>query len=697
MLVSGDKSSKRWPRVLVATTLLSLTLGFVNDARAQDDERCLICHRVEGMKAGPDSIPVPWLDEEALRGSVHHETKCLECHRDATRTLGAEDAPHDPTRLYHERELAPAACGGSCHEDQTLDHELSVHGQKLIEGDMDVPRCQSCHGSHDMQKASDPRSKVYPLTLPSTCGECHANEKLVAEHSIEVTDPYQRYLKSAHGHGLVKSGLLVSATCNDCHGTHLILRHEHPRSKINADNVAETCGVCHAGVKAAFEKSVHAQIGTDAEDDRERPTCTKCHASHSVQRVVNEEWRLHIITECAGCHQELLDTYRETYHGQVTSLGFSKAARCSDCHGAHGILPRDDPDSTISEDNIVRTCQECHPNANASFAQFLAHGDHNDRERYPILFYSYWAMTLLLISVFTFFGIHTSLWFVRSLRDLRNRPRHQEKPKRTYTRFRPFERFLHLLVIFSFMGLVLTGLPLKFAHALWAQSVMGLLGGIPVAGALHRFFALVTFLYFALHLGSLARKVLRREKGLFWGPQSLMPQPRDLFDMIGHFKWFLGLGERPKFDRWTYWEKFDYFAVFWGVAIIGLSGLILWFPELFGSVLPGWIFNVALIVHSDEALMAAGFIFTIHFFNSHFRPEKFPLDPVIFVGRISLEELQEERPAEFQRLLESGELESRLDEPVHPIEARWARVFGLAALTFGVVLLFLILSAVLLG
>ncbi len=694
--LQGDFDRPTKLSVLVSFALLSLSFGFAMEASAQDDERCLICHRHQGTKAGPDSIPVPWLDEKTLRSSVHFEAKCLECHPDAVRTLGNPEAPPDPSRLYHERELAPAVCGGTCHEDQVLDHELSVHGQKLLEGDQDVPRCQNCHGSHDMHKSNDPRSKVYPLTLPETCGECHSNEKLAAEHSIEVANPYQRYLKSAHGHGLVKSGLLVSATCNDCHGTHLILQHEHPRSKINVENVAETCGACHAGIKTAFERSIHAKIGED-DDDEERPTCIKCHKSHGVQRVIEEEWRLHIITECAGCHQDLLDTYRETYHGQVTSLGYSKAARCSDCHGAHAILPREDPDSDISEANIVGTCQKCHPRANASFAQFLAHGDHNDRVRYPILFYSYWAMTLLLVSVFTFFGIHTLLWFVRSLRELRTRRKHVSVEKRTYVRFNPFERFLHLLVIFSFMGLVLTGLPLKFSYAPWSHHVMGYLGGIPVAGALHRLFAIVTFVYFALHLGALARRVLRREKGLFWGPDSLIPQPKDLFEMIGHFKWFLGLGDRPKFDRWTYWEKFDYFAVFWGVAIIGLSGLVLWFPELFGSVLPGWIFNVALIVHSDEALMAAGFIFTIHFFNSHFRPEKFPLDPVIFVGRISLEELKEERPAEFQRMLESGELEGRLDEPVHHIETRWARVFGLSALAFGVVLLLLIVSAVLLG
>jgi cytochrome b subunit of formate dehydrogenase len=683
-------------RNLVAIALLlGLALSDATAAWAQDDELCLICHREEDMRSGPDAIPVPHVDEAILAGSVHPDAHCLECHPDAVRTLGESDARPDPSQTYHENDLAPAACG-VCHQDQAVDHELSVHGQMLLEGDQDVPRCQSCHGDHDMQGPRDPRSKVYPLALPATCAVCHADERLATKHSIEVANPYQRYLTSVHGQGLISSGLLLSATCNDCHGTHLILRHEDPQSTINHANVAATCGACHAGVQAAFVRSVHAQPPAD-DPEAEMPTCTVCHESHGIQRIVSEGWRLHIITECAGCHEDLLDTYRETYHGQVTSLGFTNAARCSDCHGAHDILPSENPDSTVSGGKIVETCQQCHPGANESFVQFLAHGDRRDRERYPVLFYSYWAMTLLLIGVFSFFSVHTLLWFIRSLIAFRKRPRHADEEPQTYQRFRPFERFLHLLVITSFMGLVLTGIPLKFAYAGWAQTVMGVLGGVPTAGALHRFFALITFLYFGLHLLSMAGRLFRRQRGLFWGPDSLVPQPKDLLDMLRHFKWFVGLGPRPKFDRWTYWEKFDYMAVFWGVAIIGASGLILWFPEFFGSVLPGWIFNVALIVHSDEALMAAGFIFTIHFFNSHFRPEKFPIDPVIFTGRISLEELREERPLEYERLVAAGELEGRLEEPVHQIERRWARAFGLVALTAGVILLVLILWAVLFG
>ena len=163
-------------------------------------------------------------------------------------------------------------------------------------------------------------------------------------------------------------------------------------------------------------------------------------------------------------------------------------------------------------------------------------------------------------------------------------------------------------------------------------------------------------------------------------------------DIKAMFKWFFFLGPKPAFDRWTYWEKFDFLAVFWGVAIIGTSGLVLWFPEFFGSFLPGWIFNVATIIHSDEALLAVGFIFTVHFFNTHLRIEKFPMDFVIFNGQVTEEEMIHERSDEWNRYNEKGILENF--EVRKPSPLAWdlaLRIFGFIAVLTGVVLTILIL------
>jgi cytochrome b subunit of formate dehydrogenase len=375
----------------------------------------------------------------------------------------------------------------------------------------------------------------------------------------------------------------------------------------------------------------------------------------------------------------------------VTALGYSKPARCSDCHGSHNILSPSDPNSTLSEANIVGTCQKCHESANEKFTRYLAHGDHNDRAKYPFLFYTYWGMVSLLFFTFAFFGLHTLLWLLKSLKEKQRRPPTRITKEKMYWRFDLYDRATHFLIIVSFLTLALTGLPLKFSYTPWAQFLAKYLGGFETAGFFHRFMGIVTFGYGFMHLGRVFLKAIRGEKGLFFGPDSMVPNLKDLEDMIGQIKWFLGLGERPKFDRWTYWEKFDYWAVFWGVSMIGVSGLFLWMPTFFAKIFPGWAFNIAMIIHSDEALLATGFIFTIHFFNSHLRPEKFPMDFVIFTGRIELEELKHERPAEYERMVEEGRLEEKLGDPVLPWQYSASKVVGTIALMIGLGLLLFIL------
>jgi cytochrome b subunit of formate dehydrogenase len=177
------------------------------------------------------------------------------------------------------------------------------------------------------------------------------------------------------------------------------------------------------------------------------------------------------------------------------------------------------------------------------------------------------------------------------------------------------------------------------------------------------------------------------------GPNTMVPTLKDAREFVGSVKWFLGRGERPNYSRWTYWEKFDYMGVFWGMVVIGLTGLALWFPVLVTHFLPGWTLNVATIIHSDEALLATGFIFTVHFFNTHLRPEKFPMDTVIFTGRMTVEELREDKPAEYEALIKSGELESHLVQPYQPIVIRTFRAFAWTALTLGILIVVWIVYA----
>jgi cytochrome b subunit of formate dehydrogenase len=267
----------------------------------------------------------------------------------------------------------------------------------------------------------------------------------------------------------------------------------------------------------------------------------------------------------------------------------------------------------------------------------------------------------------------------------------------TYVRrFELVDRVLHGTLMLSFLGLSLTGLPILFADAAWARTMSALFGGYGVTGILHRFFGALMIACFLTHLTRLVKRLyLDKDLGMLWGPDSLVPQPRDLFQIIEHFRYFFGKGERPRFERFTYWQKFDYWAVFWGMGIIGTSGLMLWFPRPFSAILPGWVFNVAFLIHGEEALLAMVFIFTVHFFNENLRPDKFPMDLVMFTGQTPLEELREERPGEYERLKASGQLDALVEELADAKARRRGYVIGAIAITLGLIMVVLTAYALL--
>ncbi len=361
----------------------------------------------------------------------------------------------------------------------------------------------------------------------------------------------------------------------------------------------------------------------------------------------------------------------------------------------------------------MATCARCHPGANANFAGYLVHVDYAHLQDHPVLNVVSWGMTGLLWGVFGFFGLHSLLWLRRSVSERRkndpppaagrggaSRPvlPTTDGKNTSFSRLTASQRVMHGVVIISFLGLALTGLPLKYSQSGWAAWLVAGLGGIETAAALHRICAALTFGYFLTHLGQIAYRVLiRREKGLLYGPDSMVPRLKDFADLYGVFRWFAGKGEKPRFDRWAYWEKFDYWAVFWGVAIIGASGLMMAFPLFVTRLLPGWTINVALIVHGEEALLATGFIFSIHFFNTHLKPEKFPIDTVFYTGRVPLDQYTREHPLEVERLEADGRLEEHLAPVPAREEIRRARRWGFLAVIIGSILLLLIIGAELVG
>ena len=265
---------------------------------------------------------------------------------------------------------------------------------------------------------------------------------------------------------------------------------------------------------------------------------------------------------------------------------------------------------------------------------------------------------------------------------------------RFFVRFTRAQRTMHAVLFSTFLGLAATGLPLRFSESIWARRLASEVGGFGAILFFHKLCASVLTIAFLLHVKEIfTRGIMNREKGIFWGATSMVANWKDAKDLFGHFRYFLGLGPKPKFERYAYWEKFDYWAVFWGMMVIGFSGYAMWFAPFFAHFLPGWALNAVLVIHSEEGLLAILFIFSIHFVNTHLRPGSFPMDMVIFTGVESEEEFKHKRSVEYQRLAAQGKLEARLGEKPPSWLVNFGRVVGTVAITIGLVLLVLALTA----
>jgi cytochrome b subunit of formate dehydrogenase len=600
-------------------------------------EVCLTCHGNEGFAVeGPDgNMRSLFVDVEKFRQSIHGGRQCVDCHTNIT------GIPHPPSQIR-------VSCV-NCHE--------SLWDTALKEG----------------------KTQQF-----ATLGF--------------VVQQIDRFMNSIHARPSRQDQSQTNATCYNCHDAHYVYPPGTPLWTEWRMNLPNTCGKCHTQELAAYATSVHGREVLQ-NHNLKAAICADCHTSHDIENPVLSSTRLVITKNCGSCHQEELQTYLATYHGQVNALGYAYTAKCFDCHGNHAIQRVDDPRSSVFPANRLATCQKCHANASAGFATFQPHGNTHDFQRYPYLWLASKFMAALLAGVFAFFWTHSALWFYRSYKERMKRGEHPELyvyplPHKNQTYFQRFGilwRIAHLAVLLSTMTLVLTGMTVLYSDTSWARVVVRLFGGPQVMAIVHRTCAAVFITVFFMHLVYIAIRVARQRQAFNWfGPDSLVPRWRDLHDALAMFKWFFGRGPRPVFERWTYWEKFDYWAVFWGMFIIGGSGAIIWDKAQVAKVLPGYVFNLALIFHGEEAVLAAVFLFTVHFFNNHFRPDKFPLDTVMFTGAMSLEEFKREHTLEYDRLVETGQLESHRVPAPSPALALGSRILGFTLITVGLILLILV-------
>jgi cytochrome b subunit of formate dehydrogenase len=625
-----------------------------------DNATCLTCHDGKKGKLESKTAAEPRELHTVVPGkyaqSVHARMECVACHTDIKDNAESANA--------HQRDTA----------------------QKLAKVD-----CAGCHQSLWDTAKKEGKTKEQPrLGI--------------------VADNIEAYKSSLHARPNADDKTRPNASCDDCHSSHAfnVPVKDSAQYKDWRLSIADTCGTkCHDEQMETYTGSIHGKEVLEKKNSK-AAVCSDCHNAHAVGNTSAAPVKLAITAQCGSCHEENYKTYKATYHGQITTLGYAYTAKCHDCHGSHGILAVKDPESKVHPDNRMKTCRECHngkkdlADAPPGFASFEPHG-HSDFKRHLPIWIANQVMIQLLVGTFAFFWLHTLLWFYREYKDRQARKSQPhvkldampELPSKLrgkhFQRFSKTWRIAHLTFALSLMILTLTGIPLFYPEAPWAKPLMSLLNGPHTAGIIHRVFAVLFAGVFFWHLIYMVVKIGRDWKNFeIFGPNSMIPGIQDGLDIIAMFKWFFGMAPRPVFDRWTYWEKFDYWAPFWGVTIIGVSGLMMWMPNITGQYLPGWAFNVAAIFHSEEAFLAVVFLFTVHFFNNHFRPDKFPLELVMFTGTVSLEELKHDHPLQYKRLLESGNLEQHLVDAPSPQMVKASTILGFALIVIGLTLLTLV-------
>ena len=610
---------------------------------------CTACHGVEGF-----AVPLGEhgftekrglsFNTDAFGDSAHGKQLCVACHTDIK-------------QLPHRKELQRAVDCVTCHQDVWKDAQGDSMKTKQAEG------------------------------------------------AGQVVEQITHYMASVHAKPRKDDPSQANATCIDCHSAHYVFPMDTKEGQDFRMTTPEVCGRCHEKQLKAYDTSVHG-LAVHRFGNKEAAVCADCHTAHDISVAKEDPAKLRITQNCGSCHEDAYKSYRHTYHGQVAALGYTHTAKCFDCHAHHTTAKVEDPVSKVHRDNRLKTCKTCHKEATAGFVSFQPHGTTDNLEKYPYMWIASKFMILLLAVVFTFFWSHSALWFYREWKDKQAGKHHvlvdgegqavQVPEKSCEKHVRRFSwpwRVAHLALALAVMALVLTGTSVLYADSFWAPTVMKMIGGPKVAAVIHRICAGVFATVFFGHiLYAFYNTIIRNRKTFKWfGPYSLLPRWQDLKDFTAMLRWFFGKGPRPVFDHWTYFEKFDYWAPFWGMFIIGVSGLMLWFPTITAGYLPGWVFNVATIVHGEEAFLAAVFLFTVHYFNCHWRPDKLPQDIVMFTGTVPLDEFIHERKTEYDRMVETGELDKYLVDPPSKSMTLYSKILGMTLIVVGVVLLTLVL------
>ncbi len=595
--------------------------------------QCFMCHGDSSFtksEAGGQEISL-YVDSAVFANSVHGMLDCKDCH------TGVDSLPHGA-------DLPPVVCG-NCHDDAAKAYQW--HGfRQQTPGNL-MPDCHDCHGTHDILEPSDRKSMVNPVNLPHTCGRCHEDPAIVGQYHIPMIDPVEIYATSVHSRMKPDSSGLV-ATCIDCHsyqGTgHLIQAPINPQSSIYHFNIPKTCGRCHQQIQADYEQGVHGQAA--AKGEAISPVCTDCHSAHAILPTSDPESPVNAtqvsMTTCAPCHENkqlnvrygfppnVLETWRHSYHGLKSTDGDPNVANCSSCHRSHLILPRTDPASSINPANVRATCARCHESITPQLASIEIHKTKG-------VFLNSTGRTLrsiYIVAIFIIIGAMVVHWLIALSKRIRVLNRGKQ-----IVRMQRDELWQHTFLMVTFTVLAITGFAFHYSGSWWAKMLFGWDGGFVVRRIIHIVAAVIFIItavwHFIYLMGHRGRVFLN----------DIAPRPKDLFQFFQTMAYDLGLRRSaPRFGRFSYIEKAEYWALVWGTAVMTVTGLALLFGNVTERFLHVGALGVMLIVHFYEAVLAGLAILIWHFYSTIFNPPVYPNNPSWYTGKMPEDMYREEHP-----------------------------------------------------
>ncbi len=624
---------------------------------------CLSCHKKSATKH---------LFHPRILTASGRETEtgvnCIGCHGNHY-----VETPNRSGNKWSTEKL-PESCG-MCHEKESSSYLKSEHFAAFKEGMLGAPNCLGCHRNSIAKVHTNEDSASVKISQEKLCLSCHLDTPEVRDRTAPSAGFITMYEKSIHGSELI-SGNPNAANCVDCHGSHQVMKSTS-NSPTSKKNIPVTCGKCHNDISEEYFESVHGLALK--EGVKETPICTDCHGEHLIlkhddpaspvafQNLSNEV--------CSPCHSSLklsekygivtdrFKTFEDSYHGLAVEGGSLEVANCASCHGVHNIKPSSDPTSLVSKTNLIETCGKCHPGANINFTIGQIHVTRED-EKEPVLYLIGTIYLALIISTVGGMFFHNAIDFYRKARikKLKQRGflREHHYGHSLYLRMSLNERIQHFTLAISFILLVITGFMLSYPNSWWATHIRDLSSeSFEYRSLIHRISAVVMVLISVYHIYYIS--FTQRGKKLV---KDLFPKIQDIKDAMGVLRFNVGLSDtKPKLDRFSYVEKAEYWAVIWGTIVMSATGIIMWFENTFIGLFTKLGWDIARTIHYYEAWLALLSILVWHFYFVMFNPDVYPMNLAWIKGNISEEEMLEEHPLEYEKIKNSAESDST-DEQV---------------------------------